>query len=67
MHQLREVQSLEYLQPGIQVEKKKININPTLLFSRLIAVVQREEDMAPFFNYRLNPTSLFKDNYLWKN
>ena len=54
------------LQPGIRVEKKKININPTLLFSRLIYVVQREEDMAPFFNYELTTilTSLFKDNYL---
>ena len=63
-----QVRSLEYLQPGIQVEKKKININPTLLFSRLIAVVHREEDMAPFFNYELItiPTSLFKDNYLRK-
>ena len=63
-----QVRSLEYLQPGIQVEKKKININPTLLFSRLIAVVQREEDMAPFFKYELTtiPTSLFKDNYLQK-
>ena len=63
-----QVRSFEYLQPGIQVEKKKININPTLLFSRLIAVVQREEDMAPFFNYELTTilTSLFKDNYLQK-
>ena len=63
-----QVWSFEYLQPGRQVEKKKININPTLLFSRLIAVVQREEDMAPFFNYKLTtiPTSLYKDNYLHK-
>jgi len=63
-----QVRPLEYLQPGIQIEKKKININPNLLFSRLIAVVQREEDMAPFFNYELTtiPTSLFKDNYLRK-
>lgn len=38
---------------GIQVDKKKVHINPTLLFSRLIAIVQREEDMAPFFNYEL--------------
>jgi len=33
-----------------------------------IAVVQREEDMTPFFNYELTTvsTSLFKDNYLQK-
>ena len=50
------------------VEKKKVHINPTLLFSRLIAIVQREEDMAPFFDYELTtiPTSLFKDSGLRK-
>ncbi|XP_065911780.1 uncharacterized protein [Dysidea avara] len=63
-----QVRSLDHLQPGIQVDKKKVTINPMLLFSRLIAVVQREEDMAQFFNYELTtiPTSLFKDNYLRK-
>jgi len=47
MHQSREVTKLDlwiFLQPGIQIEK--VNIDPTLLFSRLIAIVQREEDMA---------------------
>ena len=43
-----QVRTLDYLQPGIQVEKKKVTINPTLLFTRLIAVVLRE-DMVPFF------------------
>ena len=63
-----QVRSLDYLQPGIQVEKKKVNINPTMLFSRLIAIVQREEDMASFFEYELTaiPTSLFKDYCLRK-
>lgn len=63
-----QVRSLDHLHPGIQVDKKKVHINPTLLFSRLIAIVQREEDMAPFFNYELTtiPTSLFKDNGLRK-
>ena len=60
-----QVQSLDHLHPGIQVDKKKVHINPTLLFSRLIAIVQREEDMAPFFNYELT-TILFKDNALRK-
>ncbi len=48
-----QVQSLNQLQPNIQVDKKKVHINPTLLFSRLIAIVQREEDMASFFEYEL--------------
>ena len=64
-----QVRSLDHLLPGIQVDKKKIHINPTLLFSRLIAIVQREEDMVPFFCYELTtvPTSLFKNNALRKN
>ena len=61
-HQLSEqVKYLEQLYPGIPVDKQKVNINPTALFSRLIAIVQREEDMTPYFHYELTaiPTSLF--------
>ena len=38
------------------------------LFSRLIAIVQREEDMIPYFSYELTaiPTSLFKDGAMRK-
>lgn len=63
-----QVRSLDHLLPGIQVDKKKVSISPTILFSRLIAIVQREEDMAPFFEYELTtiPTSLFKDNAMRK-
>ena len=58
-----QVHSLDHVLPGIQVDN--IHINPTLLFSRQIAYVQREEDMAPFFCYELTfPTFLFKNNAL---
>ena len=62
------VPSLDLLHPGILVDRKEVHINPALLFSRLIAIVQREEDMSPFFDYELTtiPTSLFKDNGLRK-
>ena len=62
------IRSLDHLYPGIQIDKQKAHINPTLLFSRLIAIVQREEDMSPYFEYELTtiPTSLFKDNALRK-
>ena len=58
-----QVKSLYHLYLGIQVDKEKVQINPTLLFSRLIAIVQREEDINLYFNYELTtiPTSLFKD------
>ena len=57
-----QVKSLDHLYPGIQVDKDKIHINPTLLFSCLIAIIQREEDITPYFAYELTafPTSLFK-------
>ena len=59
---------LEHLYPGIKVDKQQVHINPGLLFSRLIALVQREEDMTPYFDYELTPipTSLFKDNTMRK-
>ena len=57
------------LKPGIQVDQKRLNINPIMLFSRLIAIVQREEDMSPYFDYELTafPTSLFKDFFMRKS
>ena len=43
-------------------------IDPIILFSRLIAIVLREQDMAQHFMYALTvfPTSLFKDNAMRK-
>jgi len=53
----------------IQVDHQKLNINPIILFSRLITIVQRKEDMSPHFDYELTafPTSLFKDNFMCKS
>ena len=63
-----QVKSLDHLQPAIQVDKQRVHINPNHLFSRLIAIIQREDDMAPYFDYELTtvPTSLFKDNAMRK-
>ena len=59
-----QVCSLDHLQPGIQIDKKKYHIDPMNLFSRLIAIAQREEDMIPYFSNELTTiqTSLFKDS-----
>ena len=59
---------MDHLYPGIQIDKDKVHINPTLLFSRLIAIVQREEDMDSYFDYELTaiPTFLFKDYVMRK-
>ena len=63
-----QVRSLDHLNPGIQVEKRKVHIHPNHLFYRLITIAQREEDMAPYFGYELTamPTSLFKDYFMRK-
>ncbi len=62
------IKPLSHLQPAIQVEKQKIHIDPTILFSRLIAIVEREEDTKLYFDYELSsfPTSLFKDGFMRK-
>ena len=33
----------------------ELYLDPTILFKRLIAMVQREEDMAKYFQYELTP------------
>jgi hypothetical protein len=60
------IKPLSHLQPAIQVEKQKVHIDPTILFSRLIAIAEREENMKPYFDYELSsfPTSLFKDGFM---
>lgn len=63
-----QVKSLDHLYPGIQVDKRKGHIHPNHLFYRLLAIAQRENDMAPYFGYELTaiPTSLFKDSFMRK-
>ena len=63
------VKPLADLKPGLQVDQQKLNINPNILFSILIAIVQREEDMTAYFDHELTafPTSLFKDNFMRKS
>ena len=60
--------SLDHLYPGIQVDKQKVHIHPNHLFNRLLAITQRENNMAPYFEYELTAllTSLFKENFMRK-
>lgn len=64
-----QVRTLHDLQQGIQVNKKIIQIDPTILFMRCTAIAQREqEDITPFFAHEMTavPTALFKDNFMRK-
>ena len=64
-----QVKSLDHLHPGIKVDKQKINIHPNHLFYHLMTIEQRDENMAPYFDYELTamPTLLFKDNFMCKS
>ena len=57
---------MDHLYRGVSVDKKKFNINPSILFTRLMAIVLREESICPVFEYELTtiPTALFKDNIM---
>jgi len=50
---------------GVQ---KKLNIDPTMLFNRLLVIMQRSSDLEKYFAYELSslPTSIFKDNCMRK-
>jgi len=47
---------------------KTLNIDPTLLFSRLVVIMQRSSDIKSYFEFELSalPTALFKDSYMRK-
>lgn len=52
----------------INVEKKLVKINPTLLFNRLSALAGKEENVEKYFGYELTtyPMSLFKEGMMRK-
>ena len=60
------VKPLANLKPGIVVDQRKLNIDTTIVFSRLIAIVKREEDPSPYFESTSFPTSLPKENFMHK-
>ena len=59
---------LDVMINSINVGKKSVPINPTLLFNRLSALAGREENVEIFFDFELTtyPMSLFKDGLLRK-
>ena len=50
------------------VGKKKLSTDSTILFSRLLIIMQRSPNMEPYFSYELTsePSALFKDGALRK-
>ena len=60
---------LAFLKNSVKIsEKSSIYINPTMLFTRLAAIAQREDDVESYFEFELAtfPLSLFKDGLMRK-
>ena len=60
--------SLESLINTVKIGDSSEIINPTILFTRLTAMAQREEDVEKNFNYEMSPfpPSIFKDDLIKK-
>ena len=52
------------LKDTVKVKNRSIWLDPSQLFSQLILLIERYDDIKPYFQYELTPipTSLFKDN-----
>ena len=57
-----QIRTLEILKVGVQIGKENVNVDPLLLFSRLLILVEREKDVKSYFIYELTSyiyTNLF--------
>ena len=64
-----QVKTLQHLKKGITIENQVIHIDPSMLFTRLIVLLERSERMEDYFQFELTPmpTSLFKDGMMRKS
>ena len=64
----QQIVTLDSLRNVVKIDKSPVQINPMLLFNRLIVLVDREENMGEKFAYELtpDPTSIFKDGMMRK-
>jgi hypothetical protein len=52
------LQPLDSLFNIVKINEKSVYMNPTLLLTRLVAIAQREDDLADYFNYELTTTCM---------
>ena len=62
------VKPLAALKNIVRIQNQTANIDPTQLFTRLIVLAERYDDIKSYFEYELTaiPTSLFTDNFMRK-
>ena len=65
---LRKSVTLINLTKGIKIDQETVHVEPLILFSRLLALLERCEDTTPYFQYELTPfpASLFKHSIMRK-
>ena len=58
--------SLARFHSTLKTANEVVNVNPLILFSRLVLLAEREEETTPCFEYELinYPFSLFKDSMM---
>ena len=64
-----QIKSLDELKVGVKLDKETIFVDPSVLFSILLLMIERELRMIEYFRYELTPvpTSLFEDRMMRKS
>ena len=64
-----QVKSLEELKVGLKLDKETIYVDPSVFFSRLLLMIEREQRTIEYFRYELTPvpTSIFEDGMMTKS
>ena len=64
-----QIKSLDELKVGVKLDKETIFVDPSVLFSILLLMIERELRMIEYFRYELTPvpTSLFEDGMMRKS
>ena len=68
MKRTEKVRTLNHLTKGIKIDQETVHVEPIIVFSRLLVLLERYEDTTPYFQYELTPfpTSLFKHSVMRK-
>ena len=63
-----QIETLELLKMGVEIDKEKIHVDLMLLFSRILVLIEREEEIREYFRFERAtfPTSLFKNGIMQK-
>ena len=63
-----QIKTVDTLQTGIMIDSKTVYIDPLILFTRLAAIIQRDQCVTDHFKHELTlePASFFKGGYMRK-